>query len=111
MRTTAVKTGALIADPSNTTSPATASHCAAAAAEAEQRIWAEIVAQRASEGSLVITSPPETLISPTNSNRQPLTPIDSADEDRLDNLGDNLARKSQTTKSKCQAHVNGQSYS
>ena len=108
-RTTLSKPGPLIADLNNTASPATASHRAAAAAEAEWWIQAEIAAQRASEGSLVITPPPETPISPTNSNRQPLTPINLADEDRLDNLGDNLVRKSQATKFKHRAHVNGQS--
>ena len=97
------KPGPLIADPSNTAAPATASHRAAAAAEAERRIRAAIAAQRAAEGSPVITPPPETPISTTNSTTQPLTPIkddeDSNKLDKLRNQGENLARRG-TTKSK-----------
>ena len=70
------KPGPSIADPGNTAPPATASHrAAAAAAEAGRRIQAEISTQTAAEGSPVITPPPETPISTTNStgNTQPLT--------------------------------------
>ena len=90
------KPGPSIADPGNTAPPATASHrAAAAAAEAGRRIQAEISAQTAAEGSPVITPPPETPISTTNStgNTQPLT-LSSIEEDKdqlvdkLDNLRD-----------------------
>ena len=77
------KPGPSIADPGNTAPPATASHrAAAAAAEAGRRIQAEISAQTAAEGSPVITPPPETPISTTNStgNTQPLT-LSSIEED------------------------------
>ena len=97
------KPGPLIADPSNTAAPATASHRATAAAEAERRIHTAIAAQRAAEGSPVITPPPETPTSTTNSTTQPLTSIkddeDSNKLDKLRNLGENLARQG-TTKSK-----------
>ena len=54
------KPGPLIADPSNTAALATSSHRAAAAAtEAECKIRAEIAAQRAAEGSPVITPLPK----------------------------------------------------
>jgi hypothetical protein len=104
------KPGPSIADPSNTAAPATASHrAAAAAAEAERKIRAEISAQRAAEGSPFITPPPDTPIS--TSDKQSLSPIQE-DEDnlgKLDNLRDNLARKS--TKSKQALTRNGgQSY-
>ena len=111
------KPGPLIADPSNTAALATSSHRAAAAAtEAERKICAEIAAQRAAEGSPVITPPPETPISTTNSNKQSLTPVEELeDEDKsVDNIRDNLARKPTKTKDKInkRAHVpvNGQSY-
>lgn len=97
------KPGPSIADPSNTAAPATASHRAAAAAEAERRIQTEIAAQRAKEGSPVITPPPETPISTTTStsNKQPLTSVQSdGDEEILQSLGDNLARKSTKSRSK-----------
>ena len=101
------KPGPLIADPSNTAAPATASHRAAAAAEAERRIQTEIAAQKAREGSPFITPPPETPTSTTNStsNKQALTSIQSdGDEEILQSRGDSLARRS--TKSK-RDHVNG----
>ena len=111
------KPGPVIADPSNRAAPATSSHrAAAAAAEAERRIQnATIAAQRAAERSPVITPPPETPIisaTTTTSNKQPLSssPEIEDNENRLDNLRDNLARRS-TTGSKKRAHVvNGQSY-
>ena len=109
------KPGPLIADPSNTAALATSSHRAAAAtAEAERKIRAEIAAQRAAEGSPVITPPPETPISTTNSNKQSLTLVEELeDEDKsVDNIRDNLARKPTKTKDKInkRAHVpvNGQ---
>jgi hypothetical protein len=104
------KPGPSIADPSNTALAATASHRTAAAAEAERRIRAEIAAQRAAEGSPVIT-PPET----PNSNQQRLTPNSPIEDDdnTLEDLGDNLnlVEKKRSTKSK-QAHVpvNSRSY-
>jgi hypothetical protein len=109
------KPGPSIADPSNTAAPATASHrAAAAAAEAERRIRAEISAQTAAEGSPFITPPPETPIS-TTGNNETLSPIEEDQfedqlRDQLDNLRDKSARRS-TTKTKRRAHdVNGQSY-
>ena len=100
------KPGPSIADPSNTAAPATASHRAAAAAEAERRIQSEIAAQRAREGSPVITPPSETPISTTNSTSKLTTSIQSdGDEVISQNPGDNLARRS--TKSKRDHDVNG----
>jgi hypothetical protein len=84
------KPGPLIADLSNRAAPATASHHAAAA-EAERWIRVEISMQTAAESYPVITPPPETPISTTNSTGdKPLSPIEE-DEDQLqDNLRDNL---------------------
>jgi hypothetical protein len=105
------KPGPLIADPSNAAAPATASHCAAAAAaEAERKIRAEISTQQAAEGSPIITPPPETPTT-TISDKQPLSSIHEDNElddsdngiDKLANLRNNLARR--TTKTKRRAHV------
>ena len=103
------KPGPLIADPSNTAAPATASHRAAAAAEVERRIRAEISAQRAAEGSPVITPPPETPITTTTGNLRPLSPIEE-NEVELDNLKDKSARRSTKTKRAHDVPVNGMSY-
>ena len=115
------KPGPSIADPSNTAPTATASHrAAAAAAEAGRWIWAEISVQTAAEGSPVITPPPETPISTTNStgNTQPLA-LSSIEEDKdqlvdkLDNLRDKAlksAKKSKKTRTKRAHDADGQSY-
>jgi hypothetical protein len=102
----------ILVDPSNTATPAIASHCAAAAAEVEQRIRAEIFAQRVTFGSPVITPPPEaqspTLTGTTN---QPLSPIqdeDDSDKEKLGSESDNPGCGARSAKTK-QAHANGQS--
>jgi hypothetical protein len=96
------KPGPLITDPSNTALPATSSHRAAAAAEAERRIRAEIDAQRAAEGSPIITPPPETPISTTNQHLSPIIEDDEDKSDKSDKLGprDNLTTRKRSTKSK-----------
>ena len=103
----------LITDPSNTALPATSSHHAAqaAAAEAERRICAEIDAQRAAEGSPIITPPPETPVSTTNQHLSPIKDDEDKSDNLVDNLGprDNLTIRRRSKKSK-QAHndENGQ---
>ena len=109
------KPGPSIADLSNTAPPATASHCAAqatAAAETEWQIQAGFFVQTAAEGSPFITPPPETPISPTNStgNNQPLPSIEEELVDKLDNLRDKSARRSDLKKTKRAHDVNGKSY-
>ena len=105
------KPGPSIADPSNTATPAIASHRAAAAAEVERRICAEIFAQRAAFGSPVITPPETRTPTPTGTTNRPLSPIqdeDNSDKEKLGSESDNPGHGARSAKTK-QAHANGQS--